>query len=459
MRIFITILFLNIIFAASPYNLAKVNDALLDISNGDISLAITKLKKSATVNDMVAQFYLGQCAEYGIGLEKDLSKAFILYRRSAERGFPPAMLHLARCYDNGIGIAINKVKAQEWTNRYNKRHNGTTIPDITALYSTSKIIEKNVAQTDIAFNEIANSETIVMPNNDIEIEQKLDNKPPSATYIDKTKTHNQLSITSNKQISDVDVDIPQSEAENSSMFALIIANEQYQDVAPVANALNDGEVIAKYCKLTLGIPPTNIHLVKNATLNNIKRELNIMAKIAQAYKGDASFLIYYAGHGVPDEATRDSYLLPVDGYVADMSTCYKLSDFYNAIGNMPSLKTLVLIDACFSGSMREDGMLASARGVRIKSKSASPSGNMIVITSATGDETAYSYTDKNHGLFTYYILKKLKETNGQVSIGNLFDYVSDKVVKQSIVTNGKSQTPTVTPSISIEDDWKNWTLF
>ena len=49
----------------------------------------------------------------------------------------------------------------------------------------------------------------------------------------------------------------------------------------------------------------------------------------------------------------------------------------------------------FSAAQREEGMLTSVRGVAIKAKPAAPQGNMVVFSAASGDETAYPYTEKN----------------------------------------------------------------
>lgn len=81
-------------------------------------------------------------------------------------------------------------------------------------------------------------------------------------------------------------------------------------------------------------------------------------------------------------------------------------------------------------------MLASARGVAIKVKQATPVGNIVVFSAAQGDETAYPYKEKEHGLFTYYLLKKLQETKGNVTLGELSDYIKTQVERQSIVING-----------------------
>jgi hypothetical protein len=37
-----------------------------------------------------------------------------------------------------------------------------------------------------------------------------------------------------------------------------------------------------------------------------------------------------------------------------------------------------------------------------------PQGNMVVFSAAQGDETAYPNNDEKHGMFTYFLLKKLQ---------------------------------------------------
>jgi hypothetical protein len=81
---------------------------------------------------------------------------------------------------------------------------------------------------------------------------------------------------------------------------------------------------------------------------------------------------------------------------------------------------------------------------------------MIVFSAAQGNETAYPYRAKGHGMFTYFLLKKLQETAGDVTLGELSDYVIDNVRKTSIVeNNGKLQTPTVATSASAASTWRS----
>ena len=259
---------------------------------------------------------------------------------------------------------------------------------------------------------------------------------------------------------DVALNIPVTNIKNDKTFAVIISNENYQEagVSQVEFAINDGAVFKEYCIKTLGIPETNVSHRSNATLNNMRAEINWLRQIAEKFNGEANLIFYYAGHGIPDDNSKTSYLLPVDGYGTDVATAYKLDDLYQTLGKIPAKSVTVFMDACFSGAQRSGNMMASARGVAIKAVQGKPKGNMVVFSAAQGDETAYPYKEKEHGLFTYFLLKKLQETNGDVTLGELSEYITTQVRQQSIVVNRKSQTPTVTASDILTNVWKGLKL-
>ena len=257
--------------------------------------------------------------------------------------------------------------------------------------------------------------------------------------------------------SEVDRNIPVTGATNPNTFVLIIANEHYLQVASVPYALNDGNIFREYCIKTLGVSEKHIKYFADATGNQIKSGVNWLANLTEVFD-NPQIIVYYAGHGIPDEANKSAYLLPVDGNGSDISTGYKLDDLYATLGSMPAAQITVFMDACFSGSKREQGMLASARGVALKAKAGIPQGNMVVFSAATGDETAYPNKEQQHGLFTYYLLKKLQETKGDVALKDLGTYLTKQVSQQSLIINDKRQTPTVTPSAAVGAEWQNWKL-
>lgn len=264
--------------------------------------------------------------------------------------------------------------------------------------------------------------------------------------------------------SDVDVNIPANPASNRRTFAVIVANENYQQESSVPFAHRDGEVFKEYCVKTLGIPEGNVHIVRDATLNNLRRELAWLKKIGEAWQGEARFIFYYTGHGIPDDQTHDSYLLPVDGYGADVSTGYGLNTLYQELAASSAQLVSVFLDACFSGSQRtqKSGVVLASkqgeRGVTVRAKAGVLQGNMFVLSAATSDETALPYDEKGHGMFTYFLLKKLQATQGNATLGELADYVGENVRKTSVVYNFKGQNPMHAVSGNLQENWRTLKL-
>ena len=256
----------------------------------------------------------------------------------------------------------------------------------------------------------------------------------------------------------IDVNLPKATEPRDNTFAVVIGNEDYKYVAAVPFAARDAAIFAKYCRVTLGLPDDNIRLYTNATYGDILDAIDDIKTISEVYNGDIRVIFYYAGHGVPDEATRNAYLLPVDARSQQLKTCYPIEKLYAELGSLKAHSVTLLLDACFSGSQRGDGMLMSARGVALKPRTDEPKGNMVAISAATGEETAYPYAEKRHGMFTYYLLSKLQESGGDVTLGELCDYITTKVSQQSVKVNRKQQTPTVMPSPEIETSWRTLPL-
>ena len=253
------------------------------------------------------------------------------------------------------------------------------------------------------------------------------------------------------RLSDVDMNIPQTRAVNDMTFCIIFANEKYQMEQSVPFAAHDGEVFKDYCVKTLGIPEKNIHYRANATKNNMEFEVDWLANVLANKKGEAKGIVYYSGHGIPNESDFNSYLLPVDGYASRPESGYSLDKLYADLGNTDAALVTYFIDACFSGTNRRGEMMEQTKGVGVKSKSGRLQGNSVVFSAAQGDETAYVYQDKSHGMFTYFLLQKLQETKGNVSYGELSDFIKEKVVDKSLLENSKSQTPLTS---SMMGDWK-----
>lgn len=261
--------------------------------------------------------------------------------------------------------------------------------------------------------------------------------------------------------SDVDENIPYNSTKNYDTYVVIIANENYDEsnISKVQFANNDGKSFHDYCTNTLGIPLKNIKYIEDATFNQIRYSINWISNIVKVQEKQPNIIFYYSGHGVPDETSRNAFLLPSDGLANDSQSGYSLDLLYKQLGELHTNKTIVFLDACFSGTTREGKMISmDSKGVSIKSRPVQPKGNMVVLSAAQGDETAYPYKKMKHGMFTYFLLKKLQETKGDASLGDLESYINKQVRQNSVVENGKIQTPTVSVSDKMSLIWKSLKL-
>lgn len=256
--------------------------------------------------------------------------------------------------------------------------------------------------------------------------------------------------------SDVDVNIPVSSVVNDKTFAVVIGNENYKNEIPVKYALNDANTFRLYLEKTLGVPKTNIHHVQNATYGNMLEELQWINDICREFKGKANIIFYYAGHGVPNSDSKQAYLLPQDGNSLNTQTSVKLENVYAKMTEFPSASATVFLDACFSGSGRDvNTLLADGRAGKVIPKSDVLTGNIVVFSATTSNETAYPFHEKQHGMFTYYLLKKIQESNGNATLKEISDYVSTQVGQQSVVVNKDPQHPEVNVGIGHEEAWKS----
>jgi len=257
--------------------------------------------------------------------------------------------------------------------------------------------------------------------------------------------------------SDVDINIPRAPSEeysNSHTYALIIGNEKYLGNQEVPNAANDARIFGEYCVRTFNIPRDNIILLTNATGNQMKEGLrSLVRKAAYDVDKNANLIVYYSGHGViakdrygMADNEFDQYLLPVDVSGVDASLSLSRKDIYTALNTIPFNRASLFLDAC---NIPIDRAVTKVAKYEWK-------GNVFVFASSSPSETSISYKDKNHGLFTYFLLKSIQEKSGTIDYKDLTEKVKENVERQSDSMSGKKQTPEIITSPQAGDSWMKW---
>lgn len=264
--------------------------------------------------------------------------------------------------------------------------------------------------------------------------------------------------------SDVDRNIPTTNHRNHNRYAIIIGNEDYHSYQKDLNseqdvpfAAEDANIFKQYCVKTLGIDDENLVIITNATSAKMNQEIDYITRLAKR-DPNAEIVFYYAGHGFPNETTKEPYLIPVDVNASNLGQAIPLYDLYGKLSNTGAQKVTVFLDACFSGGGRGAGLVAS-RGIRVTPKKDALNGNIVVFSATSADQTALQYAEKNHGMFTYFLLKKLQETQGQCTYSELFNYLSKNVGDNSLRVNRKDQTPEVNTSPQVQESWMEWRFY
>ena len=265
----------------------------------------------------------------------------------------------------------------------------------------------------------------------------------------------------NSTIDELNVDsIPHVNRISDDVYGVIIGNEHYFYELDTRFSINDATVFYEYCVRTLGIPSSNLLLRKDATYGDMLNSIQFLKNAAAAKNGNIRIIFYFSGHGMSDLKDNSMYLLPVDCSSNTLGAALKAETLYKELSDMKTISSTVFLDACFSGKSSEGALVAlvDGRGIDVTPREASLYGNLVVFSATTDTEIAYPYEAKQHGMFTYFLLKNLHENKGDVTYSDLATYIINNVKSYSFDINRQPQTPKVRGSHDITDRWHGWKL-
>lgn len=185
-------------------------------------------------------------------------------------------------------------------------------------------------------------------------------------------------------------------------YALIIGSSDYTDPnIPDLEGLpvNDALALEKVFKTNYTFAPENINVLKNPTRREIVIALDDLSK---KVTNSDNVLIFYAGHGHYEDENDIGYWLPKDAEVSNSANWLYNDQLVASIRKIKSLHTLLISDACFSGSIFKNRSisLTGATDV-IKKKYQLPSRK--AITSGT------LKTVPNKSVFIKYLIDRLEK--------------------------------------------------
>jgi hypothetical protein len=145
------------------------------------------------------------------------------------------------------------------------------------------------------------------------------------------------------------VEQPVSE-ETGRYYALIIGINDYADeeIPDLDYPTQDADSLYETLVRGYTFREEDITLLKNPTRTEM---IIAMDALSQEVTGNDNLLIFYAGHGFWDEKSGIGYWLPHDAARSNTVNWFRNSTLRDFIGSIQSRHTLLIADACFSGSI------------------------------------------------------------------------------------------------------------
>ena len=249
--------------------------------------------------------------------------------------------------------------------------------------------------------------------------------------------------------SDIDELPPIKTKPNKNAYAIVIGVENYRQKLPKADyATQDAMLVTDYLVKAIGYPAENVITLLNDHATNVDLVKYFEQWLPNNVEKGSTVFIYYSGHGAPNIKTGDAYLVPYDGDPAFINqTGYSLKRLYDALGKLPAKEIIVALDSCFSGAGGRSVLPKGARPLVMNLRSNIVlSENMTVFSASSGEQISSTYDEKGHGLFTYFLLKGIKnedviKQDGSINTDVLFSYVKPQVERIARKQFNNEQTP------------------
>jgi tetratricopeptide (TPR) repeat protein len=217
--------------------------------------------------------------------------------------------------------------------------------------------------------------------------------------------------------------------ETGKYHALIIAVQDYtyDSVSDLSYPISDAMRLKELLQEDYTFDEKNIVFLKNPDRKAIIKELDILAKKLEK---DSNLIIFFAGHGHWDKKFQQGYWIPSNARWEEKSEWIANSTISNYLRGISTQHSLIISDACFSGSIFKTKTPFSKSNKSMHKIYSRPSRK--AMTSGAME------TVPDKSVFLEYLIKRLKKNKERYFKAiSLYDSIIDAVINNSPT----SQTP------------------
>ena len=183
-------------------------------------------------------------------------------------------------------------------------------------------------------------------------------------------------------------------------YAVFIASQNYDDptIPSLENPITDAVKLKLLLKNNYNYKDENIISLFNPEISGFKQQFQILSETIQP---EDNLIIFYAGHGIWVDKEKKGYWLLTDAKRNDPNTWLPNKEVLTMISNLSSRHTLLITDACFSGSVFKTRSIGADAPPAVREMSEKIS--RVAITSGNDTEVP------DQSVFMKYLIKALNE--------------------------------------------------
>ena len=183
-------------------------------------------------------------------------------------------------------------------------------------------------------------------------------------------------------------------------YAMLIASQNYDDssIPSLENPIPDAVKLKMILKNSYNFSDENVLTLFNPERADFRKRFLQLTELLQP---EDNLIIFYAGHGIWVDKEKKGYWLLTDARRNDVNSWLPNKEVLDMIASVPSRHTLLITDACFSGSVFKTRSIGADASPAIREMSEKIS--RVAITSGNDTEVP------DESVFMKYLVKALSE--------------------------------------------------
>lgn len=407
--------------------------------------------QAAQAADPEAQTVVGEIYEKGLGTAPDFAKAAEWYGKAAAQGHARARFNLGTLYEQGLGVEKDPLKA---LNLY--REAGGLEGDLGFEEGYRAELDRQRAELTRQIEE-RDRQIEALERQVQELERRLETQAGAAQQTSQELASLKDLLARLQEESDASrtrlASLPPARTREPSAsgaagstaqpapatprqlaglglgryYALVIGNQNYRRIEPLATPINDARRAAKILADGYGFHVTVVDDADDVAMLGALNDLN------GVLKPEDNLLIYYAGHGtrLRSAGHETGYWLPINADPPPTDTYWIANEQVTGhLARLPARRVLVVADSCYAGLladdpsflMRQDPSRVSLDYVRIRL----PKRARLLISSG-GDQPVLDEGGEGNSVFARAFLEVLETNRAVMSAPSLFAQLQSRV--------------------------------